>query len=173
VDGNLVRWQKWEFRVGFNYREGLVLHGLGYRDGADEGAPLRPVLHRASLVEMAVPYADPRWARLRRGHGARAIQSEAHGFSGHGTFLVDVLDCNPLPVADDRRQVILLEIWQEHNPLQWGVVHPCSPLAAIQCPGGTYPHSSIHPRSPTCGAADTGHPACSDVCCLFSVHHMP
>ena len=56
MDGNLVKWQKWEFRVGFNYREGLVLHDLGYSDGGK----LRPVLHRASLVEMAVPYADPR-----------------------------------------------------------------------------------------------------------------
>lgn len=51
VTGNFVEWQKWSFRVGFNYREGLVLHDVKY-----EG---RPILHRASLVEMAVPYADP------------------------------------------------------------------------------------------------------------------
>ncbi|KAG7372128.1 copper amine oxidase [Nitzschia inconspicua] len=51
VTGNEVEWQKWKFRVGFNYREGLVLHDVSYDD--------RPILHRASLVEMAVPYADP------------------------------------------------------------------------------------------------------------------
>jgi primary-amine oxidase len=51
VNGNEVAWQKWKFRVGFNYREGLVLHDVSY-DG-------RPIMHRASLVEMAVPYADP------------------------------------------------------------------------------------------------------------------
>jgi primary-amine oxidase len=51
VTGNFVEWQKWSFRVGFNPREGLVLHEVAY-DG-------RPILHRASLVEMAVPYADP------------------------------------------------------------------------------------------------------------------
>ena len=51
VNGNEVEWQKWKFRVGFNYREGLVLHDVSY-DG-------RPIMHRASLVEMAVPYADP------------------------------------------------------------------------------------------------------------------
>ena len=51
VDGNMVKWQKWSFRVGFNYREGLVLHDVAY-DG-------RPIMHRGSLVEMAVPYADP------------------------------------------------------------------------------------------------------------------
>jgi primary-amine oxidase len=52
VDGNLVKWQKWSFRVGFNYREGLVMHDVTYNG--------RPILHRASLVEMAVPYGDPR-----------------------------------------------------------------------------------------------------------------
>lgn len=51
VDGRAVTWDKWTLRVGFNYREGLVLHDVRY-DG-------RPVMHRASLVEMAVPYADP------------------------------------------------------------------------------------------------------------------
>ena len=55
VDGNHVTWQKWSMRVSFNYREGLVLHNVGYQDGG----VLRPVLHRLSAVEMAVPYADP------------------------------------------------------------------------------------------------------------------
>ncbi len=36
--GNLVNWQKWRFRVGFNYREGLVIHDVTY-DG-------RRVFHR-------------------------------------------------------------------------------------------------------------------------------
>lgn len=54
VEGNLVKWQKWQFRVGFNYREGLVLHQLGYEDGGR----VRPVMFRGSLVEMAVPYGD-------------------------------------------------------------------------------------------------------------------
>jgi hypothetical protein len=60
VEGSLVRWQKWQFRVGFNSREGLVLHNVAYSDAG----VVRPVLHRASLVEMAVPYGDPRCARL-------------------------------------------------------------------------------------------------------------
>ena len=50
-DGNLVEWQNWNFRVGWNYREGLVLHEVTF-DG-------RPVMNRLSLVEMAVPYGDP------------------------------------------------------------------------------------------------------------------
>ncbi|HLU59167.1 MAG TPA: primary-amine oxidase [Pseudonocardia sp.] len=55
VDGHEVRWQRWRFRVGFTAREGLVLHTVRYTDGGRE----RPVLHRASLSEMVVPYGDP------------------------------------------------------------------------------------------------------------------
>ncbi len=59
VDGNLVRWQKWAFRIGFNPREGLVLHTLGYQDEGE----LRSILHRASFCEMAVPYGEPSMGR--------------------------------------------------------------------------------------------------------------
>jgi primary-amine oxidase len=55
VKGNLVEWQNWSIRVGFNAREGLVLHQVTYKDGDR----VRPILHRASMVEMAVPYAAP------------------------------------------------------------------------------------------------------------------
>ncbi|CAB9499629.1 Copper amine oxidase 1 [Seminavis robusta] len=51
VTDNLVEWQGWKFRVGWNYREGIVLHQVHFND--------RPVVNRLSLVEMAVPYADP------------------------------------------------------------------------------------------------------------------
>jgi primary-amine oxidase len=54
VDGNVVRWQRWSFRVGFDPYEGLVLHQVAYHDG-DRA---RPVLHRASITEMVVPYGD-------------------------------------------------------------------------------------------------------------------
>ncbi|MCW2749129.1 MAG: hypothetical protein JWR83_239, partial [Aeromicrobium sp.] len=55
VDGWGVTWQKWALRVGFNPREGLVLHQLTY---ADRGR-VRPIMYRASLSEMVVPYGDP------------------------------------------------------------------------------------------------------------------
>ncbi|KAL4418888.1 hypothetical protein ABPG77_010057, partial [Micractinium sp. CCAP 211/92] len=55
VEGQLIKWQRWHIRFTFNYREGLVLHDVGYEDGGR----LRPIVHRMSLVEMAVPYADP------------------------------------------------------------------------------------------------------------------
>ncbi|MFW0794857.1 primary-amine oxidase [Gordonia sp. CPCC 205515] len=55
VTGNLVEWEKWSLRVGFDAREGLVLHQLGF----DDGGRTRPVIHRASIAEMVVPYGDP------------------------------------------------------------------------------------------------------------------
>jgi len=55
VDGHAVRWQKWQFRIGFNQREGVVLHQIGYEDGGR----VRPIVYRASLSEMVVPYGSP------------------------------------------------------------------------------------------------------------------
>ncbi|MFT4082370.1 MAG: primary-amine oxidase [Nocardioides sp.] len=55
VDGQLVTWQNWSFRVGFTHREGLVLHDIVYHDGDTT----RPVLKRAAVNEMYVPYLDP------------------------------------------------------------------------------------------------------------------
>jgi primary-amine oxidase len=56
VDGHAVAWGPWRLRIGFTPREGLVLHDIGY---VDKGM-LRPVVYRASLSEMFVPYGDPR-----------------------------------------------------------------------------------------------------------------
>ena len=55
VDGNHVRWQKWSLRVSMDSVEGLVLHEVGYED---QGR-VRPILFRASVSEMVVPYGDP------------------------------------------------------------------------------------------------------------------
>jgi primary-amine oxidase len=55
ISGQEIRWQKWRFRYSMHPREGLVLHLVGYEDGGR----VRPVLYRASLSEMVVPYGDP------------------------------------------------------------------------------------------------------------------
>jgi primary-amine oxidase len=62
VAGQEVRWQKWRFRVGFTPREGLVLHTIGYQDGET----LRPIIYRASLTEMFIPYGDFRPTHHRK-----------------------------------------------------------------------------------------------------------
>jgi primary-amine oxidase len=56
VDGDEVTWEGWRLRVGFDAREGLTLHQLSLWD--------RPVVYRASIAEMMVPYADPGPARF-------------------------------------------------------------------------------------------------------------
>lgn len=55
VEGHEVCWQKWRLRLGFTAREGLVLYTVGYEDRGR----VRPILYRASLAEMVVPYGDP------------------------------------------------------------------------------------------------------------------
>ncbi len=55
VDGHVVSWQRWSLHVGFNSREGLVLSQISYEDQGRR----RPILYRASLSEMIVPYGDP------------------------------------------------------------------------------------------------------------------
>ena len=62
VHGHEVAWQNWRFRLGFTPREGLVFHTVSYEDGGRR----RPVLYRASLAEMVVPYGDPRPAHRRK-----------------------------------------------------------------------------------------------------------
>jgi primary-amine oxidase len=55
VDGNAITWQRWSLRVSMDPYEGLVLHTVGYEDGGR----VRPILHRAGVSEMVVPYGDP------------------------------------------------------------------------------------------------------------------
>merc|ERR1712230_258220 len=50
--GQIVEWQKWSFRLGYNQREGMVLYDVRYDS--------RPLFYRLSLSDMNIPYADPR-----------------------------------------------------------------------------------------------------------------
>ncbi|WP_194166779.1 primary-amine oxidase [Mycolicibacterium sp. P9-22] len=62
LDGNLLRWQNWSLRVGFNHREGMTLHTVRYQDGDRD----RSIAHRMSFAEMVVPYRDPSVDHYRR-----------------------------------------------------------------------------------------------------------
>jgi primary-amine oxidase len=56
----VLTWSGWTLQIGFDQREGLVLHNIGIADGGR----VRPVVYRASIAEMVVPYGDPspqRW----------------------------------------------------------------------------------------------------------------
>jgi len=62
LDGNLLQWQNWSLRIGFNHREGMTLHTIRYRDGDRN----RSVAHRLSFAEMIVPYRDSSVDHYRR-----------------------------------------------------------------------------------------------------------
>jgi primary-amine oxidase len=57
LDGSLLRWQNWSMRIGFDAREGLTLHQISIASGDRE----RPLIYRASVPELVVPYGDPRF----------------------------------------------------------------------------------------------------------------
>ena len=58
LDGHHLSWAGWTLHVGFNAREALTLHDIAF-DG-------RPIVARASLVEMVVPYGTPDPAHARK-----------------------------------------------------------------------------------------------------------
>jgi primary-amine oxidase len=56
----VLDWLGWSLQVSFDQREGLVFHNVSLADAGTR----RPILYRASLAEMLVPYGDPspqRW----------------------------------------------------------------------------------------------------------------
>ncbi|XWS51622.1 hypothetical protein CRYUN_Cryun12cG0192800 [Craigia yunnanensis] len=63
VNGFFVEWQKWNFRIGFTPKEGLVIYSVAYVDGSRGQGP---VAHRLSFVEMVVPYGDPNDLHYRK-----------------------------------------------------------------------------------------------------------
>jgi primary-amine oxidase len=54
VGDGLLTWGPWRVRISLHPIEGLVLHQISYLDGDR----LRPVIYRASLSEMVVPYGS-------------------------------------------------------------------------------------------------------------------
>jgi primary-amine oxidase len=55
VRDDVVEWERWRLRIGFDQVEGLTLHQVGFEDAGR----VRPILYRASVAEMVVPYGDP------------------------------------------------------------------------------------------------------------------
>ncbi|WP_285040227.1 primary-amine oxidase [Plantibacter sp. LMC-P-059a] len=55
IADDVLSWENWSVRLGFNGREGLTLHHLSYADDGTE----RSIIDRASISEMVVPYGDP------------------------------------------------------------------------------------------------------------------
>ncbi|ORZ03925.1 copper amine oxidase [Syncephalastrum racemosum] len=56
VRGREIEWQNWSMHVGFNYREGVIINNVSYKDKGN----VRPLFYRVSVSEMVVPYAHPK-----------------------------------------------------------------------------------------------------------------
>ena len=85
VEGQSVAWQKWRLRIGFTPREGLVIHTAGYED---QGR-VRPVLYRAALSDMVVPYGDPGKDHYRK----NAFDAGEYGIGSLTNSLMLGCDC--------------------------------------------------------------------------------
>jgi len=58
LTGKTLQWYDWSILIGFNGREGLTLHNISYAR--------RPILYRASIAEMVVPYGSPEGSHFRK-----------------------------------------------------------------------------------------------------------
>ena len=58
MDGHRIAWHDWSLVIGFNAREGIVLHDIAFAG--------RSVCYRASLAEMVVPYGSPENGHYRK-----------------------------------------------------------------------------------------------------------
>ncbi|KAF8862645.1 copper amine oxidase [Acephala macrosclerotiorum] len=117
VEGNLIKWQKWRFRLGFTPREGAVLHDIRY-DG-------RSVLYRLSLSEMTVPYGDPRAPFQRKqafdfgdAGAGRAVNNLALGCDCLGVIkYFDAVMTEPDGKASVSKNVVCLH--EQDNGISW------------------------------------------------------
>ncbi|MSY64223.1 MAG: primary-amine oxidase, partial [Actinobacteria bacterium] len=62
VDGWKINWERWNFRIGFDQREGLVIHDVRFNDEGNE----RTIAHRLSIAELVIPYGDPAQGAYRK-----------------------------------------------------------------------------------------------------------
>ena len=83
--GHELTWQKWRMRLGFTPREGLVIHTVTYADQGRE----RPILYRASVADMVVPYGDPRPTYFHR----NAFDVGEYGIGTLANALENGCDC--------------------------------------------------------------------------------
>ena len=117
VEDDVVRWAGWEFRIGFDSREGLSLHQVTHSG--------RSVLHRASIAEMVVPHADPVPVRSWQNYS----DTGEYLFGRFGTSPDLGCDCRgamhflDVPLADDhgRPQVVrhAVSLHEEDAGILW------------------------------------------------------
>jgi primary-amine oxidase len=113
LEGNRLRWEGWDLRIGFNEREGLTLHQIGIHG--------RPVVYRASVAEMVVPYADPSPVRFWQNY----FDSGEYLFARFANSLELGCDClgeiqyMDVVVADDFGEPRTICLHEEDDGVLW------------------------------------------------------
>ncbi|MCX6459777.1 MAG: primary-amine oxidase [Actinobacteria bacterium] len=85
VDGWEVRWERWRLRVGFDQREGLVLHDVRFDDNGRE----RSIAYRMSIAELVIPYGDAAPGAQRK----QAFDTGEFGLGNYTNSLTLGCDC--------------------------------------------------------------------------------
>lgn len=85
VDGWKVNWERWNFRVGWDHREGLVIHDVRFDDNGVE----RKIGYRMSIAELVIPYGDPSQGTYRK----NAFDTGEFGLGSYTNSLTLGCDC--------------------------------------------------------------------------------
>ena len=85
VEGWKVNWERWNLRVGFCQREGLVIHDVKFKDQDKE----RKIAHRLSIAELVIPYGDP----SQGAYSKNAFDTGEFGLGNYTNSLTLGCDC--------------------------------------------------------------------------------
>ena len=85
VEGWKVNWERWNFRVGWDQREGLVIHDVRFDDNGVE----RRIGYRLSIAELVIPYGDPSQGTYRK----NAFDTGEYGLGNYTNSLTLGCDC--------------------------------------------------------------------------------
>ena len=85
VEGWKIDWERWNFRVGWDQREGLVIHDVRFNDNGEE----RRIGYRMSIAELVIPYGDPSQGTYRK----NAFDTGEYGLGNYTNSLTLGCDC--------------------------------------------------------------------------------
>jgi len=85
IEGWKVNWERWNFRVGWDQREGLVIHDVRFDDNGVE----RRIGYRLSIAELVIPYGDPSQGTYRK----NAFDTGEYGLGNYTNSLTLGCDC--------------------------------------------------------------------------------
>ena len=85
VDGWLINWERWSFRIGWCQREGLLIHDVAF----DDNDTVRKIARRMSIAELVIPYGDPSPGAYRK----NAFDTGEFGLGNYTNSLTLGCDC--------------------------------------------------------------------------------